>query len=605
MPVIRSGNQEFHLQHSEEEKLNQFQAVTTFPDDELPLIITLLQNHSWNLEPALSRYFDGDWKDNLSSQRIPSRDEHSSFTHISRGLGSQSSMAFMANDQSFVPSLPVVTALPQNYKEKFQLVGLQPDKSKFNSNPILLILMLLPSFLVKLGINICTFLWQVITFGYGAGLSSGSQKVSIFPTKFVGPERSVEDEITAILGDESQELLRLKTNSSYNAALKDCESKFKFLLIIILGDLTGETTDLNSQRFVKNILAERSTLEFLNEKKDELTIYLGTVYDKESWSVGKHMGVKYTPECYLVANVLNSNSSASSSSLTSTPKMSVVGDIRIQSLKRFQRSLKFHMDKYTPELVVSRTEREELELERKIKQLQDEAYEESLRQDQIKEEKRRLEQEEIKLAKILREQVKYNAKAHNTLRHLFWLKASLLNLVEKPQKNENKAATTSEKPAILQIRTSDGKRMVKTFPGSTPLRDLYVDIGCHLFLGEFSEDPTVLLKRLTDKLLAAASNNELLCFKSNSDQDLSTIESIKLLLTEEYSKWDNSGRDDQEQCESFIDFELVSSFPRYKIPLDNTLKIEGVSQIWPNGSLLVEYVDEEEEEDDSADDSTA
>ena len=49
MPIINHAGEEFHLSHEEEEKLNNFQGITNFPEDDLPLVIKLLQNHGWKL----------------------------------------------------------------------------------------------------------------------------------------------------------------------------------------------------------------------------------------------------------------------------------------------------------------------------------------------------------------------------------------------------------------------------------------------------------------------------------------------------------------------------------------------------------------------------
>ncbi|AET39158.1 Ubx2p Ecym_4078 [Eremothecium cymbalariae DBVPG len=584
MPIVYNGNQEFHLQHSEEEKLNQFQTITSFPEDELPLIIKLLQNHSWHLEPALSRYFDGDWKENLNATAGPSRAEEDDFTHITPNMATQHVVPFLAADRNFIPSLPIVSRLPQDYKEKFQIVGLQSNRSSLDTNPILLVVMLLPSLIVKLGVDIFSFIWNLISFGFGDNNANGVQKFTRFPSKIQEPVRPVSDDITAVLGPESNELLTLASKLSFNELWEDCERKFKFMLIIFLGNLVGEDSDLGSQRFLKNIIADESTISYFNENKQNLEIYFGSSHDRETWYVGKHLDVRYTPECYLVANVLNANGS-----FNGATRMSLLGKIRLTSLRRFQRSLRMHMDKYSAELIISRNEREELELARKLKESQDQAFEESLRQDQIKEEKRRIEAEQLKLAKLLEEETEYRRKIQATARNLFWLNTTVTNLDCRSTNHEK-----DDKQAVLQIRTSDGKRIIKKFPGRTNLRQLYLDVGCHLYLQETSNDATEIQSKLVELINSLAADSSVLCFKDSCEMNLNTIEEIKATINEELTKLDDIDKPGNLQIAEYIDFELVSPFPRFKIPFDDELLIQDISKIWPNGSLLVEYVEQEQ-----------
>lgn len=579
MSILHGGDSKFNLQYSEVEKVNHFQSVTSCPDDELPLIIKLLQNHSWNLEPALSRYFDGDWKDNLDNSHGSRIDETTAFGGGSLTPVSQGSMAFIDSGQSYIPSLPIVTPLPNDYMEKFQLVGLQPKRSVFNSSSLLAVMMF-PSTLFKVGVMVFAFIFQIITFGYFSGPNDIYQKVGRLPSKFEGPVRSTDDDIVALLENESSRLLEFKSSLPFNELLSHCQANFKFMLIVFLGDMVGQDTDLNSQRFLKNILADKSTLSFFNENKDILSIYIGTANDKESWAVGKHMGVRYIPECFLVANVMNSNTRGPGASFFSTNKMSVLGNITISSLKRFERSLKYHMNKYTPELCVSRDEKKEIELARKIKQMQNEAYQESLQQDQLKEERRRIEEEEHKIAKLVQEQEDYNEKLQNTLANLFWLDIALKSLSSTCRGIKN------EECAQIQIRMSDGKRMLKKFPSEATLFDLYICIGYHLYLEETSDNAEIVLQKICERINKLSSDDNIFCFKTDFESPISSFESMRTLINKELSKLDIKSH----RYDDYVDFELVSPFPRYKIPLDESLIIKNVPQIWPNGNILVEHV---------------
>ncbi|AGO12657.1 AaceriADR182Wp [[Ashbya] aceris (nom. inval.)] len=573
MPVIRDGDQEFHLAYSEEEKLNQFQTITSFPEDELPLIVKLLESHSWNLEPALSRYFDGDWKENLHPPAIGTRPE------AYDGGAQLHGRAAFAYERPFVPALPIVTQLPQDYKEKFQVIGLEPRRTRMDANPVLLAIMLLPNFLMRLGIGILSFLWNLFSFGMG-GSDDGTLQTERFPDRPVEPFRPVADDITAVLEEESEGLLELASTASFNDVWQECESKFKFMLVVFLGELVGEETDLNSQRFLKQILAEQSTISLLKEHKDEVEVYIATTHDEERWCVGRHLGVRYTPECLLIANVLNSNGS-----VNGVTRMSILGKFRLSSLKKFQRSFKIQVERYSPELVVSRTEREEIELARKIKELQDQAFEESLRQDQIKEEKRRIEQEEMQFRKMQEEQLQHQEKLQNTTYNLYWMASSLETW------NSLKASESSGEQATLQIRTSEGKRMIRKFSGSTELPHMYLQIGSHLYLDETSADPDLFASKIINKAVELSEDEEVLCFKDGLGSK-PTVEEITGIVLAEGQKWEVVTDISLAYEQGYYDFELISPFPRLKIPFDREKTIKHISQIWPKGSLLVEAIEE-------------
>ncbi|AAS52102.1 ADR182Wp [Eremothecium gossypii ATCC 10895] len=575
MPVIRDSDQEFHLAYSEEEKLNQFQTITSFPEDELPLIVKLLQSHSWNLEPALSRYFDGDWKDNLHPPAIGTRPE------AFDGGAHMHGRAAFAYERPFVPALPIVTQLPHDYKEKFQMLGLEPRRTRMNTNPVLLAIMLLPNLLMRLGIGILSFLWNLFSFGMGRS-DDGTLQTERFPDRPQEPLRPAADDITAVLEEESENLLELASTASFNDVWRECESKFKFMLVVFLGELVGEETDLNSQRFLKQILADPSTISLMKEHKDELEVYIATTHDEDGWYVGRHLGVRYTPECLIIANVLNSNGS-----VNGVTRMSILGKFRLSSLKKFQRSFKIQVERYSPELVVSRTEREEIELARKIKELQDQAFEESLRQDQIKEEKRRMEEQEMQFRKMQEEQLQHQEQLQNTTYNLYWMASALETW------STLKAGETSGKQATLQIRTSGGKRMIRKFSGDTELPEMYLQIGSHLYLDETSADPDVFATQILNKAIELSDDDEVLCFKDGLGPQ-PTIDGVKDIVLEEGQKWEVVTDISLAYEQGYFDFELISPFPRLKIPFDSKKSIKHISQIWPKGSLLVEAIEDAE-----------
>lgn len=596
MPIVRHDDVEYHLSHEEEEKLNEFRTITNFEDEDLPLIIRLLQNYGWHLERALSFYFDGDWRSSVTSTglpEVPVRPPTPTPTNTrSPSIGRRS--PFVASESHMIPSLHTVKPLPDNFRELFSVVGLSGKRGDVwnitsQESPILVILMFLPKILMKLGAGLLSLLWGLITFGF---VSHVDERTKVCKVPGAPKEKPTPvDQVLPQLIDE-QNLSRLNgliTDLPFNEALKVCQDEFKYLLLIFVGDVTdGESTDLNSQRFLSKVLSNQAVISLLEKYKDEVVIYLRCVDELESWLVAEELRVRYTPECLLVANVLNSNGS-----LNGVTRLSVLSKIRLSSPKKFENSLRMAIERFHPELVVSRTEQAELRMAREIKKLQDAAYEASLEQDRIKEQERTLKEQEERAQRENELQREKDKKMKETLKQLSWLQSCI------EVANNDLSPPETGKNATLQIRTSDGQRFVKKFASDTSLHALYVNIGCHLYLEKFTNDPHQWATSMAKKIESLTESNSVHCFKdgSMSTDDLN-VESLAEIIENEIKKLADEGSTDLE-----FDFELVSPFPRERIPVKKELAIKEVSQLWPNGSLLVEDIIEESDDDENDDET--
>ncbi|SMN17810.1 similar to Saccharomyces cerevisiae YML013W UBX2 Protein involved in ER-associated protein degradation [Maudiozyma saulgeensis] len=639
MPIINAGDKEFHLSHEEEDKLNQFKGITDFPEEDLELIIKLLQNHSWHLEPAISRFFDDNWKESLSQlssanttgsrpnvdeMELPTGRSPSPPTRVptpgprfDRNDGLRVRHSLMDQWQasrSLVPVLPLVKRLPIDYRDKFKVVGLNHGSgtsAQVNGdwNPVMLLLMVIPRFLWKL----VTVLFSLITFGLldDSNQSNGERNrvmmhVPKLPTEEddnIVLERiwNTEDKEPKMI-DRANEWLK-GPHISFNDALQLCEDEFKFLLVILVGSMPNsksstrdendelkesigtindqEDIDTNSLKLLNKFFTHEKVLDTLDKHKDNMIIYFGSVTELEPWLVARNLNIKYTPECLLIGNVLNGNGS-----LNGTTRLSVLSRLRITSTRKFQNSLKVTLDKFESELVVSRTEKEELRMAREIKQLQEKAYEDSLRKDRIKEENRRIDADKKALQDRLRLEKEQQIKLNDTISNLKWLKLCVDALDRET--GEKLSTDSTNEYATLQIRTSNGARIVKKFKSETTLHSVYCKIGCYLYLNQNSSEPIKWSQSIIDKVKELVDDSSVLCFKDKLtiDDELDAMY-LKGVIADELEKWmaltDN-------EFPLMFDFELVSPFPRCEIPHSEHTMIKEVSQIWPNGSLLVEDI---------------
>ncbi|QLQ78310.1 hypothetical protein HG537_0A05570 [Torulaspora globosa] len=592
MPMVRHNDEEYHLSHEEEEKLNEFRSITNFAEDDLPLIIRLLQNYGWHLERALGFYFDGDWKNSVTSTGLPEIPVRPPTPAATPSVGFRE--PFVVSETRMIPSLHTVKPLPENFREHFSVVGLSGksgDVWKITSqqSPLLIILMFIPRILVKLGARILFLLWSLITFGFQSHVDERTRvcKVPDMPKK---EPRSLKEVLPQHIDEKNLSRLNgLISDLSFNEALKVCQEEFKYLLVIVVGDVTDvDAPDFNSQRFLSKVLSNPAVISLLEKYKDELIIYLRSADELETWLVAQQLHVKYTPECLLIANVLNSNGS-----LNGVTRLSVLSKVRLSSPKKFENSLKVSLERFHPELVVSRTEQAELRLAREIKKLQDTAYEASLEQDRVKEQERILkEQQEHELKKSEQEREK-SKKIKETLKHLTWLQSCI------EVANQELSSSDTEEIATLQIRTSNGQRFVKKFASNTSLRSLYVNIGCHLYLQKYTNDSKEWASNMIKKIESLTQNGSVLCFRESSlPHQNANIDALAEIIDDELSKLA------LERCTNLeFDFELVSPFPREKISVNERLVIKDVAQLWPNGSLLVEDIIDESDDDEDDDEA--
>lgn len=587
MPVVKHEDQEFELSHSEEQKLNEFQMITSFPPEELPNIIKLLKNHSWQLEQALGRYFDGNWKSNLdlasfSDTESPEPQLQDSLLE-SQGSGERF-QPFIANNLNLVPTLPIMSQLPHDYKERFQIIGLRNSKSSnvYARNAFLFAIMFLPNMIVKLGTHILSWVGFLISYALGLNLGAdNSLHAMVIPENpdFEVKPTDVRGDVEAILGESANDLMALCSEKSFNELFQYCETNFKFLVVILLGSLNGESIDQNSYTFVKRVLGHRSTISLLQSYKDNMEIYIGSVHSPEAWVLAKQLKLRYSLNCVMAAKVLNRTGS-----LNGLQQMSVLGSAVLKNHTRFQGSLKSLYNRYSPELVVSSTEKHEVEMARKIKEMQDRAYEESLNHDRMKKEKREREAEEKEIARQEQLRGEELERLKESLHHVCMLK-ECLKLIKEEQSNLN------EKVATIQIRTADGRRIIRKFYESSTLRDVYLAVASHLYLNHYTTDKVALLGAIVSKIRTLCEDTSLLCFKDNALKNGKVLEECSLdelkIIIEDESSNISAGAD----AELNFDFELVSPFPRYNVPNDAHIELRSVAQLWPNGSLLIESLE--------------
>lgn len=508
--------------------MNEFQIITAFKDDEFDKVVRLLKNNYWNLEIALSKYFDGNLEEQADAPAAPGSSEaglererelniqqlnemmngHGTGTGTGTGSGSGNGTG-NGNGLGFI-ELPIVRPLSNKWK-------LQPGINslsvwdQFTASPILFILLLIPRAL--------TFLFTAIGFVFDYFVPQ--ETANSLPREPTLREFSFTKFYEDTIAEKSSiEFFEGEFNDAFNIA----KLENKFILVVLIKN------NRDSVQFLKTVLNNDSVKDLI--ASEEVLVYPGNVEEYQSYELARAIRARSFPSCYLIGNVSNGMSGVSS--------MSLLGKVPTKSLNSFKQRLARDIDRFKPELILKRLEQEELNYSRKLRELQDKAYEESLLADKIKfmEKEEQAKQEQARL-----ERAEFNEK--NKL--VFY--AMMLNkFAELDAQLEGLAKSEQTR---IQFRTPSGERIVQNFTRDTSLFDIYAFIDLKGYLGG----------------------------------DGGAREQLEQLAREQV----DSG------YEHSFNFELISPFPRFVVPVDAQKRVAEVQQLWPNGNLLVEYdVDEQD-----------
>ena len=210
------------------------------------------------------------------------------------------------------------------------------------------------------------------------------------------------------------------------------------------------------------------------------------------------------------------------------------------------------LERFNPQLVSARFDKQEMEISRQIRQEQDDAYLRSLQQDKIKKEMRLQEENAQKLAE-----------QKSQLRKYYLLKWISTKYIEQNVLDQDVDAKCK-----IALKLPNGKRIVELFNGEITLLEFYMFIELKLFI-EQEELDTDQVDDLIEKL--DIDDNV-----KNSIQDL--------------SDYHNSYP---------FKFEVIQPYPKKVIHLDVDMdqSIKDISEFSKGANFLIEFIDDDEEEE--------
>lgn len=327
----------------------------------------------------------------------------------------------------------------------------------------------------------------------------------------------------------------------YAKAYDEAKKQLKFLIVILQSDEHDLTAPFNRQ-----VLTDPRVVEFLN--RDDTIVWFGNVGNSEGFQIAESLKCTRYPFVLLIAPAPKA---ANSSVVVMKSLVSVQGEEK--DPMHFISTLEEKIEGFIPIRATLVHDRERREMERRLREEQNLAYQRSLETD--RERARRVQEEQERRITEEREQKSREAEEKRRAETLEqkktqWKLWRLAHLGPEfiPNSPEVRAARIS-------IRAGEGSRLVRRFAGTDSIEDVYAYVECH-----------DLLESLDDNKLSELYNH-----------------------SEKYEKPAN--------YEHEYRFRLASPMPRKLLEPRSDIPIQTENSIWPSGSLIVEE-DLSDDEDD-------
>ncbi|RLV91947.1 UBX domain-containing protein 2 [Spathaspora sp. JA1] len=515
------------LSPEQQEAITQFKSIVGIEDNEQDdKVERLLVLHEYNLNNAISTYFDSGFEMAEShSSGVQTHQEDDQFLHHRQhtppippppaapardNIVNLQHQMFMDNLIPRFPKAPTIsngwqlevgihTSLIHEREEQQKKeeeneddrettisvasTEIEEEETRKPSPAAALwvLLLIIPKTIWNILVSAVRFL-----FGFGtSGVSSGN--INKIPRTFnfdkFHPNYKVLDQVSSwltkkeLIEDEVQKSdTSIVTNfnifeSDFNQVHRTCQSEYHWLLVVLVND------SLESQRFVRELFTNSGFDSLFNKNTGtfkETQIFISNMErNREGFEVAHTYRVRRVPYIMLIGNVSSSPDVMASMSILyksnlSSPFVSNDYETRLTVIKIIKNVNKF-LDKFTPQLISARYDKQEMEFSRMIRQQQDDAYLQSLEQDRLKKVQR---EREEKLKNDL--EISFKRQQYyllNLLKHDFFLTVT----------------TTSEDRFRIAVKLPSGKRLVEFFNKAITINEFYMFIELKLFVEELLE----------------------------------------------------------------------------------------------------------------------
>ncbi|KAJ5581725.1 hypothetical protein N7535_000345 [Penicillium sp. DV-2018c] len=254
--------------------------------------------------------------------------------------------------------------------------------------------------------------------------------------------------------------------NGYNMALEKARRDLKLLLVVLL---SSEHDDTNC--WVRETLLAPEVLEFINDPQNNLLVWGGNVQDSEAYQVANKLKCTKFPFAAVIVHTPNVSSTA----------MSVVGRIAgVTTSSEVVNKLRRVVASNNGQLEQLRASRAEQQASRRLREEQDSAYERSLAIDRERAQQRR----EAEAARQREEQEAAGRQAAEEQRRR--------NLAQwKLWRSQTLSAEPGPdvKDAVrISVRLPSGERIMRKFAPDLDIEEIYAVVECYEILQEQGEE---------------------------------------------------------------------------------------------------------------------
>ncbi|KAF7717158.1 Uncharacterized protein PECH_004006 [Penicillium ucsense] len=448
------------LSDSERLALEQYSAVT---GQELADAIPLLRRSQWNVQIAISKFFDGEGPDLLEEARA-------ALPEPAQPFQPRPGVNLMHEDilQQARPAHRNTEPAPR--------IDTQPENQPVYRPPLILALLFTPFNLVyRLLLNsfrlfgtLFPFLPRLFRATASPALQGTRQNTT--GRRPLAPKDTAARFIREFEEDYGSNPLQFLENG-YNMALERAHRDLKFLLVVLLSSEHDDT-----QSWVKDTLLSPEVVELVNPSSGngEVLVWGGNVRDSEAYQVANSLRVTKFPFAAVVCHTPNVSSTA----------MSVVARIGGPlSASEFKQRLTAALDTNRAPLSQIRQERSQQQASRNLREEQDSAYERSLAIDRERARLRR----EAEAARQQEERAAAEREAAEQKRQQDRAQWKLWRAQELRKEPDADVKDTVR----ISVRLPSGDRIMRRFAPDADLEELYAVVECWDIMQDDSRPPDV------------------------------------------------------------------------------------------------------------------
>lgn len=432
------------------------QTYISFTDSEPSAAIPLLQRSEWNVQIAITRFFEGE----------PTSDPLAEAQAAAAAVPAPTSRQYANLQHDAILPTPPSSLRVSSPDTAHRIDTVSAHHVPTYRPPFLLSILLTPFNILYRVLSTVLSPLSFLTPSFVSRFISNFLSRSPRPNRRALPPGETAHrfirEFNEIYPTEDESALPW-TETGYNLALDNAKDGQKFLIVVLISPSHDET-----HTFVTELLQSSQFREFLNSHRDEVILWGGNVQDAEAYQVSSLLACSKFPFAALICQTPDSPASTSASG----GKMTVISRLTgTMAPPEFVTKLRTAMTNHQAALRAARTQRVEQQAQRNLRQEQDSAYERSLAQD--RERARRRKEEEQRKADEEKEALKKQQEAERWQQRMHqWKRWRAQSLSQEPGADAKDAVRVS-------IRMPNGERVIRKFLPDADLEELYAFVECY------------------------------------------------------------------------------------------------------------------------------